>query len=356
LAEYRILALDGGGVGGLVTAKLLYNLCRKPGLETVFDSADLIAGNSSGGLIALALAHGLGENKIVNTLEKIVGVFENGGEVFGPALPWWLGGMWLFSKHRTQDRERAFQAALGAARLGDFKKNVLITTFDLDDEAKSESENLDTTTKQPTRRWKPKLFHNFVRVDDPHAIAERAIRKPDRDHFAWEVALFTTAAPAYFPSVDGYIDGGVYANNPSMCALAQAFDGRYEGASKRELRDIALFSVSAGRNATFIEQKTLRGGALWWGTRYVGITMDGTVGVADYQCEQMLGRSRYCRLEADFPSGVKVKLDDVRKIPWLQRFADSIPLDDHARWLKENWLTAAQVDSIARPAMEESRC
>jgi uncharacterized protein len=354
VAAYRILALDGGGVGGVVTAKLLLNLCRKPGLETVFDSADLIAGNSSGGLIALALAHGLGESKMVNTLEKIVRVFESGGKVFGPALPWWLGGFWLFSKHRTRDREFTFRGALGSVRLDEFAKKVLITTFDLDDEAKNEQQNLDTPARQPTRRWKPKLFHNFVRLDDPQASREQTIRKPDRAHFAWEVALYTTAAPAYFPSVDGYVDGGVYANNPSMCALAQVFDGRYEGAAERQLRDITLFSVSPGRNATFIKQKTLRGGALWWGKRYVDITMDGTVGVADYQCEQMLGSSRYRRLDADFPAGMRVKLDDVGKIRELKDFADSIPLDRDAHWLRQNWPACELVMAGSR-SVEESR-
>jgi hypothetical protein len=185
---------------------------------------------------------------------------------------------------------------------------------------------------------------------------EHAFRRPDREHFAWELALYTTAAPAYFPSVDGYIDGGVYANNPSMCALAQVFDHRYEPARKPELRDIALFSVSAGRNATFIATKTLRGGALWWGKRYVGITMDGTVGVADYQCEQMLGASNYQRVEADFPPALKVKLDDVKKIRDLKRFAEGIPLEPYAQWLSKNWLASELVGAGLGSRMEESRC
>ena len=345
MPKYRILALDGGGIGGLVTAKLLYNLCRQPGLEAVFESADLIAGNSSGGLIALAMAHGLGETKMVNTLAKIVAVFESGGKVFGPGLPLWLGGFWLFSKHRTREREHAFRGALGETRLGDLNRKVLITTFDLDDEAKNESQNLDGAKQPPTRRWKPKLFHNFVRLDDPHADRERVIRRPDREHFAWEVALYTTAAPSYFPSVDGYIDGGVYANNPSMCALAQAFDERYEGGKARQLRDIALFSVSAGRNPTHIKWKTLVGGALWWGSRYVGITMDGTVGVADYECAQMLGPCGYRRVDADFPPRMRVKLDDVKQIPELKRFADGISVEDDADWLRQNWMTGDQPGS-----------
>ncbi len=48
----------------------------------------------------------------------------------------------------------------------------------------------------------------------------------DRKELAYKVGLYTAAAPTYFPAVDGYVDGGVYANNPSMCALAQTQDQR----------------------------------------------------------------------------------------------------------------------------------
>ena len=60
MPTYRVLSFDGGGVRGLMTTMLLERLCQQPGLEHAFDGIDLIAGNSSGALVALAMAHGLG--------------------------------------------------------------------------------------------------------------------------------------------------------------------------------------------------------------------------------------------------------------------------------------------------------
>ena len=63
------------------------------------------------------------------------------------------------------------------------------------------------------RHWKPKFFHNL----------ERGGSK-DGGELVVDVALRTSAAPTYFPSYQGYVDGGVVANNPTMAALAQALD------------------------------------------------------------------------------------------------------------------------------------
>ena len=56
MARYRILALDGGGIRGIVTTLILERLAQYPGLERAFDHTYLVAGNSSGALIALAMA------------------------------------------------------------------------------------------------------------------------------------------------------------------------------------------------------------------------------------------------------------------------------------------------------------
>ena len=55
MGTYRVLALDGGGIRGIVTVVLLKRLAREQGLEGWLDSVGLIAGTSTGGLIALGL-------------------------------------------------------------------------------------------------------------------------------------------------------------------------------------------------------------------------------------------------------------------------------------------------------------
>ncbi len=59
MSKYRILSLDGGGIKGIITASLLHRLNTDPRTAGFLDRVDLIAGTSTGGLLALAIAHGL---------------------------------------------------------------------------------------------------------------------------------------------------------------------------------------------------------------------------------------------------------------------------------------------------------
>jgi hypothetical protein len=130
-----------------------------------------------------------------------------------------------------------------------------------------------------------------------------------------KVGLYTSAAPTYFPSVDGYIDGGVYANNPSMCALTQSQDRRIRG--RPALSDVALLSLGTGTSLVYIP--------------------DGLTGIADYQCHKILDK-RYHRLAPVFPPGVSMPLDAVKRIPDMIQFAESLDLSDTVKWLRKHWM------------------
>ncbi len=71
MAKYRILTLDGGGIRRIVTAIIIERLNSEEGLTGWLDSVDLIAGTSTGGLLALALAHGLDIGEIRSLLEPV---------------------------------------------------------------------------------------------------------------------------------------------------------------------------------------------------------------------------------------------------------------------------------------------
>ena len=70
MSPYRILSLDGGGIRGVLTVVLMQRLAEEAGLGDWIDSADLLAGTSTGGLIALGLARGI-------PLEELREVFES---------------------------------------------------------------------------------------------------------------------------------------------------------------------------------------------------------------------------------------------------------------------------------------
>lgn len=93
---------------------------------------------------------------------------------------------------------------------------------------------LDNQEADPSKRiWSPKLFHNFPGADS------------DGESLVVDVAMGTSAAPTYFPSYEGNIDGGVIANSPSLAAVAQALDDRNQVAERAALDEIKLPSVGA---------------------------------------------------------------------------------------------------------------
>jgi len=305
MTKYRVVSIDGGGIRGLVTAILLERIVATPGLETFLDSIDLVAGTSTGGLLALGIAGGIGLREIRDVYEK------KGRKIFDDS---WFDDLVDLGKLRgadysTKPLRRELRRLFGDCTLEQLEKRVLVTTFDLDNEDPAH------------RTWKPKLFHNF-----PGPGTDGASRAAD-------VGLYTSAAPTYFPSVDGYIDGGVYANNPSMCALAQTQDSRY---SRTALGDVVLFSIGTGTNLQYIKGKTLDWGYAQWVKPLIGLMLDGTVGIADYQCYQILG-ARYHRLAPVFPADRTVALDDVKKVPYMIEFAGSVDLDETVDWLRRTW-------------------
>jgi len=187
----------------------------------------------------------------------------------------------------------------------------VIATFQLDS---------GIVTKAGVRSWKPKFFHNF-----PEAST-------DSEQLVVDVALRTTAAPTYFPVYQGFIDGGVAANNPSMCALAQALDPT---TANRTLDDISLLSVGTGLTPHFIEGETHDWGYVQWATRLVGIVMGGISGVADFECRQVLA-GRYRRLDLVLPHDIA--LDDVDDVGFLADLAGAHDLDDDIAWLEAHWV------------------
>lgn len=309
MGTYRILALDGGGIRGVITAVIMQRLSAEPALSGWLDSVDLISGTSTGGLLALGLANGL-DLQVIRDL-----YVEKGAKIFDDS---WLDdlvdlGSVIGAEYDNRNLSRELKRLLGQTTLGQLRKRVLITTFDLDNEDKDPAK----------RRWKPKLFHNFPGPGN------------DRDVPAYKVGLYTSAAPTYFPSVDGYIDGGVYANNPSMCALAQTQDRRYKPGAA--LSDVVLLSLGTGTSLVYIQGKNLDWGQAQWVKPLIDLMLDGVAGIADYQCAQILG-DQYHRLAPVFPPGVSMPMDAVKRIPDMVAFAEQVPLGDTVNWLRQCWM------------------
>ncbi len=310
---YRILSIDGGGVRGVISTVLMQRLARRRGLEGWIEKADFLAGTSTGGLLALGLAAGYG-------LEEIRDVYEKESlAIFPPSRLDPLDVHRIFrAGFGNEALKRVVRRLFGRLRLKDLRKPVLIASFDLDNEA----------PKKRKRHWKPKIFHNFP------------FRGHDGERLAWKVALYTSAAPTYLPTVDGYVDGGVYANNPSMCALAQALDGRWK--AHKHVHDVVMMSVGTGTALSYVEGPKHDWGYAQWVRPLVDLILDGTTGIADYHCARLLGEN-YCRLEPYFRPGVRWGLDEAAEVPAMVAFAGTWgPKEMKAAetFLRERWLPA----------------
>lgn len=315
MAKYRVLTIDGGGIRGLITTVMLQNILKEPGLEDFLDLTDLVAGTSTGGLLALGIAHEVN----IATIRDIY--VKKGPKIFDDS---WLDdlvdlGKLMGADYSIEPLGDELKTMLGDTTLGQLKKRVLITAFDLDNEDPDPSK----------RTWKPKLFHNFP---GPNS---------DEDQLAYKVGMYTSAAPTYFPSVDGYIDGGVYASNPSMCALAQTQDQQY--APTPSLDDVVLLSLGTGTSLQYITDNSHDWGYVQWIKPLVSLMFDGTAGIADYQCRQILHK-QYHRLAPKFPPGKSIPMDGVKKkeIKYMIDFANSAPvkieIDKAIAWLKQHWV------------------
>ncbi len=308
MADFRIIALDGGGIRGVLTAVLLDRLAKTypPLLQDQPNSTRMFAGTSTGGILALGLAAGLTPVQMRDLYVV------NGKSIFDAS---WardvvdLGGL-AGSKYDNENLKGVIQHTFGARRLKDLSARVLIPSFRLD--------NGDADPAQ--RTWSPKFFHNFPGADT------------DGDVLVVDVAMSTSAAPTYFPSYNEYIDGGVIANNPSMAAIAQVLDGRNDAGDRATLNEIRLLSLGTGLTLQYIAKKNLDWGDAQWVSPILNVMMDGSVGVADFESMQLLG-SRYCRVEPIFPAGRSFALDDVSKIVDLMECAQSFDLAPTIAWL-----------------------
>lgn len=310
---YRIVSIDGGGIRGLVPAVALERLAATPGLRRFLERTHLFAGTSTGGLLALGLAQGLSPA----ALRALY--LDDGPAIFADRFLDDVRdlGKLVGADHDLGPLRRVVRRVFGDRTLGDLPKRVLIPTFDLD----------DGHDDPAARRWKPKLFHNFPGGDDG-----------DLGEPVWKVALRTAAAPTYFPSYEGYVDGGVYANNPAMCALAQTRDPRCAG-RRPALDDVRLLSLSTGTVLEHVAGARHDWGYAQWARPLLALMLDGVAGIADYQCRQLLGDAGYHRLDPVFPPNRKVPLDAAgpEDLAFLEAFARGVDLGATAAWLAARW-------------------
>lgn len=258
---FQILTLDGGGIKGIFSAAVLAALEDDFNCE-IRDHFDLIAGTSTGGIIALALGLGIRPRGILDFYVR------TGPSIFPRGH---LRDLlkWVRVKYSEAPLERAVKECFGERLFGESAKRLVIPSFNLgDDEV-------------------------YIFRTAHHEKLRRDYKEP-----AWKVALATTAAPTYFPSHRSIgsirlIDGGVWANNPTMVAVTEAKEALQVALSR-----IRIFSLGTSDPVVRRPRRLDAGGMLAWarGNHGLDVILRGQNIAADNQARLLVGKGNVLRL------------------------------------------------------------
>lgn len=285
----KILSIDGGGVRGIIPAMLLAELEEQTG-KPIAELFDLIVGASTGGILALGLVAPDEQvpAKPRYTAKQFLGFYlEESHEIFDKSLFFKITRGIFARRYHARALEKALQKYFGQTMLSEALKNVVIPSYEIHGR-----------------------FTAFFKSRDVHT------KKIEKDVYMRDVARAASAAPTYFmpkkiaayPGAS-FIDGGVFANNPAMCAYAEA----------REIfpddEDLLIVSLGTGNPQLTIEFENFRTwGLLGWARPLWYIMMDGSSDVVHYQLKYVLPEreedKRYYRFQIELLEKGTEKLDD----------------------------------------------
>ncbi|MEA2316743.1 MAG: hypothetical protein QOD44_932 [Solirubrobacteraceae bacterium] len=271
----RILAIDGGGIRGLIPAVVLADLEARTG-RRVADLFDLIAGTSTGGILACALTRPANTGGgPAFTAADLIGLYESEGpEIFHRSLLVPVGE----AESRAGDERyddaglvAALRRFLGAATLSQTLTDVYVTAYEIEHRR---------TFAFRSSRARENPAHDFTLVD---------------------VARATAAAPTYFAparvrDVAGeatwaLVDGGLYASNPALAAVAGA-----QAAGRGEVE--LVVSLGTGRPTRRVAlEEAADWGRADWARPILDMVFDGVAGTVDAQLSRLLPDGRYVRLQ-----------------------------------------------------------
>lgn len=306
----NILSIDGGGIRGIIPARILGEIERKTG-KPISSLFDLIAGTSTGGIIALGLAKPDEHRKPRYSADDMVRFYEEEGPyIFAKDYlrSFFTLGNLVDEKYSSSPIEKVLSRYFKRTYLDEALTNLLITSYEI--------ERRDAFFFK-TWRAKKDTRKNFLMRD---------------------VARATSAAPTYFEperictqdtsKYYALIDGGVFANNPAMCAYAEA------KVLFPDEKDFLLLSLGTGeltRPIYITEAKDW--GVAQWARPILNVVFDGVNDTVHYQLKHLLPRGkdlhdRYYRFQVVLEDASD-DLDraDERNLRMLSLYAESLLRD-----------------------------
>lgn len=291
----RILSIDGGGIRGIIPGQILVRLeeilkkLDKNPKAKIADYFDLMAGTSTGGILTciyLCPENEKSKAPRFTAAEAVELYMDRGDEIFDISL--WQkiksGAGVLDEKYSAEELEEALEDYLADLKLSELIKPCLITSYDI-------------------RR---RHAHFFTQHDAKTANSH--------DFLVRDVARATSAAPTYFEAAKvkamdnmtyPLIDGGVFANNPTLCAYSEARTHNFDGARKKPTAsEMAILSLGTGNVDTPYYHKNAKDwGIAQWIKPLIDIMMSGVAETVDYQIKQIYKAvekpKQYLRIDPD---------------------------------------------------------
>ncbi|HWT24648.1 MAG TPA: patatin-like phospholipase family protein [Solirubrobacteraceae bacterium] len=271
----KVLCIDGGGIRGLIPALVLDEIERRTGRPTA-EMVDLVAGTSTGGLLACGLTRADDAGRPRYTAAELAEIYlTDGPAIFAhdPVKAVTSAGGLLDEKYDAAALEGTLRRYLGEDPLSAALRDVLITAYDIERRA---------------------AF--FFR-------SARARRDPAYDFTLAAASRATSAAPSYFEparvtdaagaATYALVDGGVFAVNPSLCAYADLVQaGGIDHLT-------VMLSLGTGSATTPIPYQEARSwGQLEWARPILDIVFDGVADTTEFEAAAVMG-DRYIRLQTE---------------------------------------------------------
>lgn len=321
-----------------MTAAILKRLEKE--VPSFMQSVDLVAGTSTGSIIALMLANGASASEILDVYTEML------PKVFGKPR---MTRAWS-AKYDVRYLREALTDFFGSTTLGRLQKEVCVTAMRVDG---SPSSNMPQVTSGGY--WRPAVFTNMPPV--PGVF-------PDIELSCVDACLRSSAAPTFFPVHQGYVDGGLWANNPTLVALAKGLM-HYPDLRRKDVR---ILSIGTGQWRNAISNSSQDMGLAQWSPYLLDLLMDASALNAELSAAYMLNKDHYCRVSPsfDFP----IKIDDYKTVPHLVELAESGDIqkaidffgaekeeddsDDEKNWLRQSYEWSAMVDQAWIDSMSPS--
>lgn len=325
---FTVLSIDGGGIRGIIPAKILAYI-EKQTKSRIADIFNLITGTSTGGIITLALTVPDPDNvgRPAYTANELVDLYKDRGEIiFDRSIRHRIRsvGGWAEEKYPTRGIRRVLKTYFENARLSEACTEVLIPSYDM-------------------RGTRPYWEKGAIEREGGHPRffkRRKAQKLTHEDYLMREVAHATAAAPTYFEPVDTaftptssderlietLVDGGIFANNPAMCAYVEAKKILKE--KEHPTDKILLVSLGTGNLTEELDADDAKNwGKVSWINPLFTMIFDGASDTVDYQLKQLTDGNEdiYHRFQPTLSEEGNDEMDDAspKHLSELERFADT---------------------------------